>query len=256
MENRTALITGAAGHLGRRLCEDLASEGVNLVLVDKNPGAVESFSEDIAGKFGTTNISLSVDLLRKDSFAEIEKAVSASFDSVDYVVNNAAFYDDCPGWGVPFEEEGYDAWMKVMQVNLLAPFFVCQSLYSLLQKSDVPSIVNVSSMYGAIAPDPSLYEGLNMTNPAAYAASKGGLIQMSKWMSTMLTAPIRVNSISPGGIERGHSEQFLERYNKRVPLGRMTTEAEVSRAIRFLLSEDSSYITGQNLMVDGGWTAW
>lgn len=256
MKGNVAVITGASGYLGKQLCRDLAGKGVNLVLVDKDRRSQDDFKSELEAEFEVVCLGISANLLDKDCFAGLSETVYGTFDRVDYIVNNAAFYDDCPGWGVKFEDEGYDAWMKVLQVNLMAPFFITQSLLEGLQKSDAPSIVNVSSMYGVVAPDPSLYADTEMTNPAAYAASKGGLIQLSKWMSTMLPVKARVNSISPGGIERGQDETFRNRYDSKTPLGRMTTETEVANAIVFLLSGGASYITGHNLIVDGGWSAW
>jgi NAD(P)-dependent dehydrogenase (short-subunit alcohol dehydrogenase family) len=157
---------------------------------------------------------------------------------------------------VPFAEEGYDAWLKVMRVNLLAPFFLVQALHPLLKQSDDASVVNIGSIMACVGPDHSLYEGTDMTNPAAYSASKGGLLQTTRWLATVLAPEIRVNMVSPGGIERGQNPLFMERYHKRTPLGRMGKEADVAGMVAFLLSPEAAYITGQHILVDGGWTAW
>ena len=197
-----------------------------------------------------------MNLLDPKCFKEAYEAVKEKFGQLDYLVNCAAFYDDTPGWGVPFEEETYEAWMKVLQVNTLAPFFLAQSLFPMLKESDSAAIVNVSSIYGLLGPDHGIYEGTDMTNPAAYGVSKGGLQQVTKWLSTVLSPNIRVNTVTPGGVERGQNPTFKERYEKRTPLGRMAVEEDVADAIWFLLSSKSKYVTGHNLVVDGGWTAW
>ena len=114
----------------------------------------------------------------------------------------------------------------------------------------------MSSIYGLVGPDHSLYEGTEMTNPAAYGASKGGLQSITTWLSTVLAPDVRVNTVTPGGVERGQNPTFLARYESKTPLGRMATEADVADAIVYLLSPESKYITGHNLVVDGGWTAW
>lgn len=256
MTNTVAIITGGAGHIGRETCRRLASRGVNIAVVDKDKKIGESLVKDLKNQFSIEGSFLDVNIMEPDSFKKITEEIKNTFGRIDFIINNAAFYDETPGWGVPFEEEGYEAWMKVMRVNLLAPFFLVQSLTPLLKQSSRASVVNISSIYGVVGPDHGLYEGTKMTNPAAYAASKGGLIQLTKWLSTVLAPQIRVNTVTPGGIERGQLEVFQERYKNKTPLKRMATEEDIANAIVFLLSPESAYITGQNLIVDGGWTVW
>ena len=200
---------------------------------------------------------ISVDLSSKESFSIIKRSINKWGNGLDYIVNNAAFYDLVDGYRENFKNESYDIWEKVFRVNLMAPFFLVQSLEPILQKSQCPSIVNISSMMGVIAPTLSLYKKINMKNPnpASYAVTKAGMIQLSKWLSIFLGPKIRVNSVSPGGILRDQDKDFVKRYNEIVPLGRMGNENEIAEAVSFLLSTKASYITGHNLMVDGGWTS-
>ncbi len=256
MKDSVALITGGAGHIGSSTAHRLADKGVSITILDKNTVAAQSLKGELENTYKIKAEYLDYDLADKKSFEAIYNDISSTLGRLDYIVNNAAFYDDVPGWGVPFEEEGYDAWEKVMKVNLLAPFFLVQALTPLLQKSSHASIVNISSIYGMSAPNHSLYEGTKMTNPAAYAASKGGLTQLSKWLSTVLAPNVRVNTVTPGGIERGQDADFIARYEKLTPLGRMANNEDIAGAITFLCSPEASYITGQNIVVDGGWTAW
>lgn len=255
-KDKKILITGGLGHIGRSLLDILASEGAHLIIVDK---ARDTIATDLKVKYeliGAQFDILDVDLMNPESFQQILNTLNGKLKSLDHIVNLAAFYDKAKGWGVPFEEEGYDAWIKVLKVNVVAPFFLIQALKPLLSKSCDPSIVNVSSMYGSIGPDHRLYEGTGMTNPCVYSVSKAGLNQLTRWLSTVLAPNIRINTVSPGGVERGQPREFIDRYNARTPLKRMCTDREAAEVIAFLLSSKSSYITGQNIVVDGGWTVW
>lgn len=256
MNETYAVITGGAGHIGQEVCKQLARSGTHLAVLDKNKELGMEFAAKLKSDFKTEAFFLDADLMAPATFTEVASILKTRFGRIDFIVNNAAYYDDTPGWGVPFEEEGYEAWMKVMRVNLLAPFFLVQNLVPLMKGSSCGSIVNVGSIYGMVGPDHGLYAGTDMTNPAAYAASKGGLLALTKWLSTVLAPEIRVNTVTPGGVERGQVEVFKERYLARTPLKRMATETDVANTIYFLLSTASSYMTGQNLVVDGGWTVW
>lgn len=256
MTRRVAAITGGAGHIGRTIASKLADRGVDIVVLDKDAISGSSLVAELTDRFGGLHRFIAVDLLDKAVFSQVHNEISTSYGRLDYLVNNAAFYDDMPGWGVPFDEEGYDAWLKVMQVNLLAPFFLVQALHPLLLQSDDASVVNIATMYSVVGPDTHIYAGTTMTNPAAYTASKSGLVGLTRWLSTMLAPQVRVNAVSPGGIARGQNPAFVERYNDRTPLGRMGTEQDVTGMVDLLLSPAGSYITGQHILIDGGWTAW
>ena len=141
-------------------------------------------------------------------------------------------------------------------MNLTAVFSLCQGLAPMLRVSDGASIINIASIYGELGPDWSLYEGTNMSNPAAYGASKGGLLQFTRWLSTTIAPHVRVNAISPGGIFRNQPEKFVSRYETKTPLARMATEDDFRGVVAYLSSDLSKYMTGQSLSVDGGWGVW
>ena len=125
-----------------------------------------------------------------------------------------------------------------------------------MERSEKGSIILFGSTYGVVGPDMRLYDGTDMANPAGYAASKGGVIQLARHLATLLAPKIRVNAITPGGVSRGQPESFVRQYTARTPMGRMATENDLKGAVAYLASDMSAYVTGHNLVVDGGWTAW
>jgi NAD(P)-dependent dehydrogenase (short-subunit alcohol dehydrogenase family) len=143
-----------------------------------------------------------------------------------------------------------------LEVNLTAPFILTQACAPMLTVSGHGSVINIGSIYGIVGPYKSLYAGTTLGNPAAYAASKGGLLQLTRWLATMLAPDVRVNAITVGGVWRNQPEDFHRRYKKKTPLNRMAVEEDLKGAVAFLASDLSAYVTGHNLVVDGGWTIW
>jgi NAD(P)-dependent dehydrogenase (short-subunit alcohol dehydrogenase family) len=256
LEGRVALITGGCGQLGQTFAETLMELGANVVLLDvqENETVCESLREHYSSKV----ISMSCDLEKENEIKNIVADTLKTFNRLDIVVNNAAFVgtSDLEGWVTSFEKQTPETWRRVLEVNLTAPFVLVQSCLDALRASGRGSIINIGSTYGVGGAVMSLYEGTSMGSPAAYAASKGGLIQFTRWLSTVLAPGIRVNSISPGGIWRDQPDSFHQRYVERTPLGRMANEEDFKGVIAYLASDASAYVTGQNIMVDGGWSAW
>jgi len=258
LEGRAALITGGGGHIGRAMAEALAEIGCDLCLLDR-PGAVLTETQtQLREKWGVRVEVLGIDLEDEHARTTLPQHIASLFGRLDILVNNAAFVGDSQlqGWGVPFEEQRVDTWRRCLEVNITAVFHLSQLMKPMLKAHGNGSIVNISSIYGVLGPDMSLYDGTKMGNPAAYAASKGGMVQLTRWLSTVLAPEIRVNCISPGGVFRNQPEVFVGRYIKRTPMGRMAAEEDFKGAIAYFATDLSSYVTGQNLMVDGGWTAW
>jgi NAD(P)-dependent dehydrogenase (short-subunit alcohol dehydrogenase family) len=258
LTGRTALITGAVGGLGKVFADTLGEMGANLILVDLPGKSLGIFAEEVKRKWGTKvgffEINLEVDADRQVLITKIKK----DFDQLNILINNAAFVgnSDLTGWNTDFENQSLESWRRAFEVNLTAVFELCQGFTPLMKKSVGASIINISSIYGQFGPDWRLYEGTNIGNPAAYGASKGGIIQFTKWLSTTLAPSIRANVVCPGGIFRNQPQEFVDRYQKRTPLGRMATENDLKGALGYLASDLSSYVTGQILNVDGGWGAW
>jgi NAD(P)-dependent dehydrogenase (short-subunit alcohol dehydrogenase family) len=256
LDGRVALITGGCGHLGQTFAETLMELGANIVLLDleENENVCESLREHYSQKV----ISISCDLEKENEIRNSVADILKIFNRLDIVVNNGAFVGTkvLEGWVTSFEKQTSETWRRALEVNLTAPFVMVQACLDALGASGRGSIINIGSTYGVGGAVMSLYEGTSMGSPAGYAASKGGLIQFTRWLSTVLAPGIRVNSISPGGIWRNQPDSFHQRYVERTPLGRMANEEDFKGVIGYLASDASAYVTGQNIMVDGGWSAW
>lgn len=258
LKGRKALITGATGGIGRVIAVTLAELGAELILVDR-PGSnyeplIGEIERDWRAKIRTFDCDLEV---QADRDALVD-ALRQPGGELDVLVNNAAFVgtSDLQGWAVDFEQQTVETWRRALEVNLTAAFDLAKRLAPLLMRGRGGNIINIASIYGSFAPDYRLYEGTKMGNPAAYAASKGGLIQLTRWLATTLAPQVRVNAISPGGVYRNQPQVFVDRYEARTPLARMATENDFRGAIAYLASDLSSYVTGQVLAVDGGWGVW
>jgi NAD(P)-dependent dehydrogenase (short-subunit alcohol dehydrogenase family) len=258
LTGRRALVTGATGGIGLVIAETLAELGADLLLADRPgtdlQGLAESLSHTGRGDVQLRHCDLEEQAQRDDLVAWASRVDGR----LHILINNAAFVgtSELQGWAVPFEQQTVATWRRAIEVNLTAVFDLCQGLAPSLRASNGASIINIGSIYGKHGPDWRLYDGTALGNPAGYAASKGGLIQLTRWLSTTLAPGVRVNSISPGGVFRGQPTEFVQRYEARTPLGRMATEDDFRGSIAYLASDLSRYVTGQDLAVDGGWGVW
>lgn len=248
LAGRRALVAGGAGHVGRAAADVLRELGAAVAVCD----AAERVDEVEAEAFVAADLADEADTRRA------VREATAQLGGLDVVLHAAALVGttERSGWNEPFAAQSVDAWDAALRVNLTSAFVLVHEARDVLAASGHGAVVLVSSIYGLVGPDPSLYEGTAMANPAAYAASKGGLVALMRHLATVLAPRVRVNAISPGGIERGQPERFQERYRARTPLGRMALEEDVKGAVAYLASDLSAYVTGHDLVVDGGWTAW
>lgn len=258
MSGRTALITGGAGHIGRAMASALLEHGCTVLLADRNEEALAAAVAGLAGAGHARVKTIAIDLEDETQRGQLVEKVPSMLGGLDVLINNAGFVGDSAleGWAVPFERQDIATWRRALEVNLTAPFHLSQAFAPLLRNSGRGAIINLGSIYGVLGPDLRLYAGTAMGNPGAYAASKGGVLQMTRWLSTTLAPDVRVNSISPGGLARGQADSFVQKYVERTPLARMGTEEDFKGVTLFLASDQSSWITGQNIMVDGGWSTW
>lgn len=258
LNGRRAMITGATGGLGKVMADTLAELGADLVLVDKPGADFQILTQTLTQRWKIKIQHRHCDLEQQEQRLELMDWLKSSGECLNILINNAAFVgtSELKGWSVPFEEQTVDTWRRAVEVNLTAVFDLCQGLTPMLRIADGASVINIASIYASLGPDYSLYEGTAMGNPAAYAASKGGLVQLTRWLATTVAPLVRVNAISPGGVFRNQPKMFVQRYEARTPLRRMATEDDFRGAIAFLASDLSKYVTGQNLAVDGGWGGW
>jgi NAD(P)-dependent dehydrogenase (short-subunit alcohol dehydrogenase family) len=258
LSGRVACVTGGAGHIGSTMADALAELGAAVVIVDLEAERCSDVAADLAEKWSTRTLPLRVDLEDESALRTIAPAVLEQFGRLDVLINSAALVGTSrlEGWAVPLQDQSAETWRRALEINLTAPFVLAQTCAEALAASGHGSIVNVLSIYGLVGPDFSLYEGTPVGNPAAYGASKGGLLQLTRYLATALAPAVRVNAITPGGVWRNQAQAFHARYNARTPLARMATEEDFKGAIAYLASDLSNYVTGHNLVVDGGWTAW
>lgn len=258
LKGRRALVTGAAGGIGQAIAQTLAELGADILLVDRPGANYGTLIDEIVRDWGVKVQTFDCDLELQGERDRLVESILHQGAGLDVLVNNAAFVgtSGLQGWATDFEQQTIETWRRALEVNLTAAFDLSKGFAPILKQCKGGSIINISSIYGSYGPDYSLYEGTLMGNPAAYAASKGGLIQLARWLATTLAPKVRVNSISPGGVFRNQPEIFVKRYEARTPMGRMATEDDFRGAIAYLASDLSLYVTGQNLAVDGGWGVW
>lgn len=258
LRDRVALITGGAGHIGLAIGEALAELGATIVVLDFAEAMSLQVAERLHSQYGVTSWHLAVDLEQEEVVRTVPDRVLERFSQLDILVNCASLIgaSSLPGWATPFLQQQAATWRRALEVNLTAVFILTQVCAEALKASGHGSVINISSIYGMVGPNMSLYEGATMGNPAAYAASKGGLLQLTRWLATVLAPEVRVNAITPGGVWRNQPESFYKRYVELTPLKRMAVEEDLKGAIVYLASDLSAYVTGHNLIVDGGWTVW
>ena len=263
LSGKLALVTGACGILGSRYIAILAQYGADIVVADRDQTVCEEHSEAIARQYGCRATPIAVDVSNAESVGAMMNQILELAGPLDILVNNAATKgDDLTAFFAATEEYNIDVWREIMAVNLDGVFLVAQAAGRGMARRGKGSIINISSIYGNVGPDQRIYEGSHylgtaINTPAVYSASKAGVIGLTRYLAALWgSRGVRVNCLTPGGVQSGQNETFTRRYAERVPLGRMAHVDEMNGAIVFLASDASSYITGHNLVVDGGWSIW
>jgi len=253
LKGRTALITGASGHLAEKISYILADQGSDLILIARNNRYKNNYDANLKKNFPNLKIKKIIcDLSKENSRNNLVKKIKNQ--KIDILVNNATFKENNSiGYASSFKSQNLKKWRSSFEINLTAVFHLSQSLYKNMKKSKNATIINVSSIYGIYSPDLEIYRGTKLGNSAAYASAKAGLIQLTKWLSRTLAPGIRVNCISPGGIYRDQPKKFVKAYIKKTAIKRMAKEDDLMGVFAFLASDASAYVTGQNIIVDGGW---
>ncbi len=250
LKNKIALVTGGAGLYGVCISRALGEAGAKVVIASRN---IKNCQIE-AGKLKAQGMDIKaehLDLSSEQSIVDLGDKIISEEGKIDILVNNAVIR---PLKGFDSSADNWDVSMKVNAAGL----YLCSKIFiSQMVKQNRGNIINISSIYGMVGPDFSIYEGTDMENPPDYAFHKAGMINFTRYLATRFARyNIRVNCISPGGLYTGQAESFVNNYIKRTPLGRMANEDDIKGAIVFLASDASAYVTGENLVVDGGWTAW
>jgi len=241
LKDKVIVITGASGLIGREVFLDIEKKGGIPINADID---VETDLNK-----GLLNMDITVEKSVREGIVLVHK----NFDRIDGWVNNA--YPRTMDWGTKFEDIKPNSWRKNVDMQLNSYFVCCQSVCEVMAEQENGVIINMASIYGVVGNDFSLYEDYNGTSPAAYSAIKGGIINFTRYLASYFGKKgIRVNCVSPGGILDNQPVSFISKYNSKVPLGRMGNPEDIAPTVSFLLSDEAGYITGQNIVVDGGWT--
>jgi NAD(P)-dependent dehydrogenase (short-subunit alcohol dehydrogenase family) len=264
LHGKVAIVTGALGLLGREHCRALARAGAHVVATDLDVPAVAALAQSLGDEFGRTALGIGADVTLGASLDQLRSAVLERFDRVDVLVNNAAIDDKYAGSGpagARFEDYPVEHFRRMLDVNVAGVFSCCQRFGSVMAARGAGSIINVASTYGVVAPNQDLYRlpdgSQTFFKSAAYPTSKGAVLQLTRYLAAYYGARgVRVNALSPGGVDNGQDAHFRARYAERTPLGRMARASDYQGALVFLASDASAYMTGANLIVDGGFTIW
>ncbi|MGA7721288.1 MAG: SDR family oxidoreductase [Ignavibacteriaceae bacterium] len=262
LKDKSAIVTGALGLLGMQHCFALKEAGASVIVCDQNANECGKFANEL----GNNSIGVGVDITDYASVRNLLDVARSHFKSLDVLVNNAAINDKFENADnalklSKFENYPLELWESSLKVNVTGMFICCQVIGSEMAARKSGSIINIASTYGIVAPDQSLYkdnEGVqHFYKTASYPTTKGAVISFTKFLAAYWGHKgVRVNALSPGGVENYQDHFFVENYSKRTPLGRMARSTDYKGSLVFLASEASNYMTGANLVVDGGFTIW
>ena len=269
LSGRVAIITGGAGMLGMQHAHAIAESGGHVVIADLSAERAAHSAGEVSAATGVEALGVGADITVKRDVEQLVRVVVEKFARVDILINNAALTvkgggETARNYFAPFEDYPLDLWEKALKVNLTGTFLCCQAAGKQMVAQRRGVILNIASDVGTISPDHRIYEGATsphtgerFNTPAAYATTKAGVINLTRYLATYWAKDgIRVNALSPGGVFADHDPQFVRNLSERIPLGRMAHANEYQGAVLFLVSDASTYMTGANLVVDGGRTAW
>lgn len=264
LKNKVAVVTGGAGIIGEQFCNGLSQFGADVAIIDTNIEKAADLASLLSSKFGIRSTSYSCDVSNPMSVRSTINSILNDFGRIDILHNNAATKsNNLESYFASFEDYSLDQWNQIMSVNINGMFLMAQSVgKSMVELGIKGSIIQTSSIYGIMGPDNRIYEGSHYLNrsintPAVYSVSKAAVVGLTKYLSTYwANQGIRVNTLTPGGVFSGQNKEFQDRYSLRIPLHRMANASEIVGALLYLASDASSYVTGHNLIVDGGLHVW
>ncbi len=264
LKNKTIIVAGGAGQIGFSMCKVLADAGAKVIVADLDLEMAEDKITAVEDNDIKANLfAVKLDVSNEDEVVKFFNTIAEKFGSIYGLVNSFHFkgnsrkLDTASNFFADFENYPIEAWNLVHDINLKGSFLMSQKVTPFLKENGGGVIVNISSTYGNVSANKSIYGKSGINSPVAYATSKAGIINLTRYIATHLAEfNIRANVLSPGGVFNNQSEEFLNNYEALTPLKRMAVAEDYQGAILFLMSNASSYMTGANLIVDGGWTAW
>ncbi|QIP14646.1 SDR family oxidoreductase [Spirosoma aureum] len=261
LTDRVAIVTGALGLIGRNHCQALAEAGAKVVVADLNEEAAKSFASDL----GDTHFGIGLDVTDEATVKQVRDRILERYGRIDVLVNNAALNEAVENPAMALELTAFEnfpvaQFRASLEVNVTGVFLCAQVFGSVMAQQGKGSIINVASTYGLVGPDQRIYRNeageQTFYKTAAYPATKGAVVNFTRFLAAYWGQKgVRVNTLSPGGVENGQSEYFISNYSAKTVLGRMAQPDEYQGAVVFLASDASAYMSGANLVVDGGWTA-
>ena len=254
-KGKTVFITGATGKIGKKISDTFGFFGANLIITDKKETDLKKLKKLLLKKYKININCFSADLSIFSERENLIKNIKLNNNKIDFFINNAAITGaqiKSVSWNGSLSTQDFSVWQQAIEINLSSIFHLLKGLNLMIKKTPLSSIVNVGSIYAEKGPDLEMYKKTKMGSPAAYLASKGGLLQLTRWLASYLS-PIRVNMVSPGGIYNNQPNIFYQKYIKKVLIKRMCSVEDVTKVIVFLCSPLSSYVTAQNIKVDGGY---
>ena len=267
LKGRVAVVTGGGGQLGAEFCKTLAEAGASVVVVDLNVSASQAAADSLTGS-GYKALAIPTNITQPDEVDALVRRTLSTFGRLDILVNSAAldpkFDPDAVNKGITpgaFEDYPLDLWNSALSVNLTGMFLMTQAcVRPMIEQGKKGSIINICSTYGLNGPDQRIYikDGQRVAfKPVYYTVTKAGVMGFTKYLAAYYAGTdIRVNALTPGGVFNNHEDYFVKNYSAKTIMGRMAHKDEMNGALLFLASDASSYMTGNNVVVDGGWTAW
>lgn len=253
LTDRVVVITGGAGLLGSQYAEAFCQVGAKVVLADLDYSKCKEIAVQLGKKYNSIAFAVKLDVTNKKSVNSMIKKIMKQFSKIDIFINNAAIEDK----HMTFEKMSLVTWNKILSVNLTGVFLCCQEVGKIMIRQNRGVIININSIYGMVSVDQRIYDKTKLRSSVAYAATKSGLLNLTRYLASHWSGTgIRVNCISFGGVENDQTPNFIKNYSNKTMIGRMAQKEEYIGSLLFLASDASSYMTGSNLVVDGGWTAW